>query len=77
VAYDIPNYRPVFGDFLRYVPAFDLAAFQSAAEDQIKKMRAGDNYLARLDLAEFKRANSWETTQEKFLAALERLRAQE
>ena len=37
-------------------------------------MRSGDNYLERLDLAEFKRANSWETTQEKFLAALERLR---
>jgi glycosyltransferase involved in cell wall biosynthesis len=75
VAYDIPNYRPVFGDFLRYVPAFDLGAFQSAAEDQIQKMRAGDNYLARLDLAEFKRANSWETTQGKFLTALEQLRA--
>ncbi len=74
VAYDIPNYRPVFGDFLRYVPAFDLAAFQAAAESEINKMRAGDNYLARLDLAEFKRANSWETTQGKFLAALERLR---
>ncbi len=75
LAYDIPNYRPVFGDFVRYVPAFDLVAFQSAAEDEIKKMRAGDNYLARLDLAEFKRANSWETTQGKFLAALEKLRA--
>ncbi len=77
VAYDIPNYRPVFGDFLRYVPAFDLAAFQSAAESEIEKMCAGDNYLARLDLAEFKRANSWETTQGKFLAALKHLRAQE
>jgi len=75
VAYDIPNYRPVFGDYVRYVPPFDLTAFQSAAEDQIKKMRAGDNYLDRLDLTEFKRANSWETTQGKFLAALERLRA--
>jgi hypothetical protein len=38
-------------------------------------MRAGENYLERLDLGEFKRANSWETTQGKFLAALERLRA--
>jgi glycosyltransferase involved in cell wall biosynthesis len=75
VAYDIPNYRPVFGNFVRYVPAFDLAAFQSAAEDEIKKMRAGENYLEKLDLAEFKRANSWETTQGKFLAALEKLRA--
>ena len=75
VAYDIPNYRPVFGNFVRYVLPFDLSAFQSAAEDEIKKMRADDNYLARLDLAEFKHANSWETTQGKFLAALERLRA--
>jgi glycosyltransferase involved in cell wall biosynthesis len=75
VGYDIPNYRPVFGNFVRYVPSFDLGAFQSAAEDEIRKMRAGDNYLERLDLAEFKRANSWETTQGKFLAALEHLRA--
>lgn len=75
LAYDIPNYRPVFGDFVRYVPVFDLSAFQSAAEDEIRKMRAGDNYLERLDLAEFKRANSWETTQSRFLSALERLRA--
>jgi glycosyltransferase involved in cell wall biosynthesis len=75
VAYDIPNYRPVFGDFVRYVPPFDLAAFQAAAEDQIKKGRASDNYLDRLDLAEFKQANSWETTQGKFLAALEKLKA--
>ena len=75
LAYDIPNYRPVFGNYVRYVPAFDLVDFHNAAEDEIKKMRAGENYLARLDLAEFKRANSWETTQGKFLAALERLRA--
>ena len=75
VAYDIPNYRPVFGNFVRYVPPFDLGAFQSAAADEIQKMRAGDNYLARLDLAEFKHANSWAMTQGKFLVALERLRA--
>jgi glycosyltransferase involved in cell wall biosynthesis len=74
VAYDIPTYRPVFGDYVRYVPPFDLNAFQIAAEDQIKRMRADDNYLDRLDLTEFKRANSWETTQGKFLAAMERLR---
>jgi len=75
VAYDIPNYRPVFGDFVRYVPAFDLAAFQAAAEDEIRKMRAGTNYLDRLSLTEFKQANSWETTQGKFLAAMEKLGA--
>ena len=74
VAYDIPNYRPVFGDFVRYVPAFDLNAFQSEAEDEIRKMRMNENYLARLDLAEFKHSNSWETAQKKFLAILEQLR---
>jgi len=73
VAYDIPNYRPVFGDYVRYVPPFDLLAFQQAAEREVLKMRKGDNYLDRLSLADFKRANSWDTTQGKFLAALEKL----
>jgi glycosyltransferase involved in cell wall biosynthesis len=73
VAYDIPNYRPVFGNFVRYVPPFDLTAFQAAAEEEIRKMRAGSNYLDQLSLTEFKQANSWETTQGKFLAAMQKL----
>ena len=73
VAYDIPNYRPVFGNFVRYVPPFDRGAFQEAAEDQIRKMRAGENYLDHLDLAQFKQENCWETTQKKFLLAVQRL----
>ena len=32
VAYEIPNYRPLFGDFVRYAPPFDLHAFQQAAQ---------------------------------------------
>jgi len=67
VAYDIANHRPLFGDFVRYVPPFDLAAFRSAAEREIRNMRAGKNYLEQMPLAEFKRENLWETTQEKFL----------
>lgn len=74
VAYDIPNYRPVFGEHVRYVPPFDLAAFQKAAELELARMRRGENYLDQMNLAEFKRSNSWETTQGKFLAALEKLR---
>jgi len=70
VAYDIPNYRPLFGDYARYVPAFDLAAFQAAAECEIQNMRAGNNYLEKMPLAEFKRENLWQTTQEKFLKAI-------
>lgn len=70
VAYDIPNYRPVFADFARYAPPFDLVAFQAAAEREILAMRRGENYLEGMDLAAFKRENSWETTQAKFLNAL-------
>ena len=73
VAYDVPNYRPVFGDHVRYAPAFDLPALRRLAEEEIRRMRSGDNYLATTDLAEFKRENSWETTQEKFLRALNSL----
>src|SRR5260221_5887256 len=72
VAYDIPNYRPVFGDYVRYVPPFDRAAFASAAEREVLKMRQGENYLDGMDLAEFKQANSWEATQAKFVEVLKR-----
>lgn len=71
VAYDIPNYRPLFGDFIRYARPFDLDKFQDAAGREALRMRAGENYLDKMDLARFKQENSWETTQAKFLAALE------
>ena len=74
VAYEIPNYRPLFGDFVRYAPPFDLKAFQDVAEREILRMRSGENYLDKMDLARFKQENSWETTQAKFLKALESLR---
>ena len=61
---------PRFGDYARYVPAFNLAAFQAAAEREIQNMRAGNNYLEKMPLAEFKRENLWQTTQEKFLKAI-------
>ena len=73
VAYEIPNYRPLFGDFVRYAPPFDLSAFQQIAETEIQRMRSGENYLRKMDLARFKMENRWETTQEKFLQALKGL----
>ena len=73
VAYDIPNYRPLFGDFVRYARPFDLDRFQDTASREILRMRAGENYLDRMDLARFKQENSWETTQAKFLQALRAL----
>ena len=74
VAYEIPNYRPLFGDFVRYAAPFNLNAFQDAASREILRMRSGENYLEKMDLARFKQENSWETTQAKFLKALETLR---
>jgi glycosyltransferase involved in cell wall biosynthesis len=73
VAYDVPNYRPLFGDFVRYAPPFNLEAFQQTAAREIQEMRAGKNYLDARNLADFKRENSWETTQAKFVRTLEAL----
>ena len=74
VAYEITNYRPLFGDFVRYAPPFDLESFKAAAEREILAMRGGKNYLDAMDLSRFRHENSWETTQAKFLAALKTLR---
>jgi glycosyltransferase involved in cell wall biosynthesis len=74
VAYDIPNYRPLFGDFVRYAKPFNLDKFQDVASREILRMRAGENYLEKMDLARFKQENSWETTQAKFLAVLASLK---
>jgi len=73
VAYDIPNYRPLFGDFVQYVPPFNLEAFQQTAATEIQEMRNDKNHLDTRDLADFKRENSWETTQAKFVRTLEGL----
>lgn len=67
LAYDLPTYRPVFREFVRYVPAFDRAAFQAEAERQIQDSRNGRTYLDQLDLGDFRRSNSWEATRQVFL----------
>lgn len=74
VAYDVETYRPVFGDLLRYVPCYDVNAFQHESEQQILAMRAGRNYLDQLDLKGFKEQCSWTTARETFLQALGELR---
>jgi glycosyltransferase involved in cell wall biosynthesis len=73
VAYDVPNYRPLFEDFVRYAPAFDLTKFKEESAKVISEMRTRENYLAAKDLSAFRSANSWETTQERFLNGLRRL----
>ncbi len=70
LAYDLPTYKPVFGDLARYVPSFDLGAFQAAAEAIVRESRAGRTYLDGLDLEGFRHGNSWEATREAFLRGL-------
>jgi glycosyltransferase involved in cell wall biosynthesis len=74
VAYDVENYRGVFGDFIRYVPSYDLSKFQAEAEAQVVATRAGKNYLQGMDLQAFKNASSWETARRTFLSALAELK---
>jgi glycosyltransferase involved in cell wall biosynthesis len=72
VAYDLPCYRPVFGDFVRYVDCFDNASFQRVAEDEIRRQRAGKDYLKQLDLAGLKKQIDWSASQASFVALMER-----
>jgi glycosyltransferase involved in cell wall biosynthesis len=74
VAYDIPNYRPLFGNFVRYTPPFDLDAFKQLALLELQQMRSGVNYLDQLDLVRFKEENSWETLRAKFLSVLQQMK---
>jgi glycosyltransferase involved in cell wall biosynthesis len=73
VAYDVPTYRAVFRDFIRYVPCYDVAAFQSETKKLIEQTRAGTNYLDKLDLNGFKKESSWATARQTFVEALTEL----
>jgi glycosyltransferase involved in cell wall biosynthesis len=76
VAYEVPTYRPVFGDLLRYVPCFDAAAFAETSRDEIFKSRAGIASFDSQKIAEFKRQNSWQAVHAGFLQALRTLEQQ-
>lgn len=73
VAYDIEAYRPVFGDLLRYVPPFDVEAFQRAAADEISLSRDGRRIVDQAKLAGFIQENSWEAVGQRFLGAVRSL----
>jgi glycosyltransferase involved in cell wall biosynthesis len=73
VAYDLDAYRPVFGDLLRYVPAFDVDAFKRASADEIRKARNGEKTLDQAKLARFIQENSWEAVGQRFLGAVRSL----
>ena len=73
VAYDVPTYRPLFADFVRYLPCFSVADFTRETEAQVNAARAGDNYLRALDLEAFRKTNSWSTVEATFCQALDEL----
>ena len=75
VAYELDAYRPVFGELLRYVPAFDLEAFQRAAADEIQAARSGKKALDQSKLTQFIKENSWEAVGQRFLGAVRSLGA--
>jgi glycosyltransferase involved in cell wall biosynthesis len=73
VAYDLPCYRPVFGDFLRYVKCFDSDAFKQTAADEIQRQRIGENYLTKLNLEGLKKNMDWSASQASFIALIDKL----
>jgi hypothetical protein len=77
VAYDVETYRPIFGEFLRYVPCFDAGRFGLEAQEQVLKMRAGENYLNKMDLTQFIQECSWETAHKSFVQALDEVASSE
>jgi glycosyltransferase involved in cell wall biosynthesis len=76
VAYDVPTYRPVFGDLLQYVPCFDSEAFCKTARTAILRERAGQHALDVEAVDNFKKENSWKATHATFLRALNDLTEQ-
>ena len=71
VAYNIVTYRPLFGELIRYVPCFDVQALQNEVERQVLQVRAGKNYLSKMNLDQFQEENSWETAHQKFCLTLQ------
>ena len=66
LAYKLDCYPAVFGQAVRYVTPFDREAFKQAAEDEIRRQRAGQNYLQALDWTALKNRLSWSATQKDF-----------
>ena len=72
VAYELQCYRPVFGDFVRYVKPFDSEAFHNAVEDEVRRQRAGQNYLGSDGPGRAETTLSWKSAQKCFMGVLTR-----
>jgi hypothetical protein len=58
---------------VRYVKCFDSDGFRRAVEDEVRRQRAGHNYLAGMNPGKLKQAMDWSTAQESFLSLLRKL----
>jgi glycosyltransferase involved in cell wall biosynthesis len=73
VAYELGAYRPVFGNLINYVPAFDQAGFCQTALSTVRALRAGETPLSASQVKDFILANSWQNAEDKFCSAIRRL----
>jgi len=70
LAYHLDCYPAVFGELVRYVPAFDEERYRGEAGRLVCELRSGQNYLEQEKLTLFKRENSWAAAQQKFCDAV-------
>jgi glycosyltransferase involved in cell wall biosynthesis len=75
VAYELGCYRPVFGDFVRYVRPFEQRQWLQTVEREVLEMRAGKNYLVGMDLPGLKSQLSWASSQQAFRDVLAKMAA--
>jgi glycosyltransferase involved in cell wall biosynthesis len=73
VAYDLPAYRPIFGNLVQYVPCFDSQAFKDTALRSLENARKGKVKLDQAELQTFRATHSWQAAQRKFVDALQEL----
>jgi glycosyltransferase involved in cell wall biosynthesis len=73
LAYKLSCYPDVFGDFVRYVKPFDREEFKRAAENEISNQRAGNNYMAAMNLTELKKRLAWSSCQNNFRDLLNKM----
>lgn len=69
LAYDLPPYRPIFGDLPSYVPCFDTDKFAATAEGLINTQRRSLTSDSRY--REFSDANSWDAAGRIFVKSIQ------
>lgn len=69
LAYDLPPYRPIFGDLPNYVPCFDMEKFATTAETLINTQR--QLLVPDSRFLNFSSANSWDAAGQIFVQVIQ------